>query len=114
MITDTEWNIITNKAFPKRPLKAPPFLATRVLAAIEAEETRLAGTWWAQWRWMTRMTVAVSLLVGMGAFYLFQHAALPLDVALDGRSNQHEAIQMASADMKTADDSSALVLGFDS
>jgi hypothetical protein len=114
MINDNEWTIISQKAFPKRSIKAPPFLATRVLAAIGAEETRLASTWWGQWRWMARLTIAASLLVGVGAFYLFQHAALPLDVALDGRSNQHEAIKMASAELKTPDDSGALILGLDS
>jgi hypothetical protein len=114
MITDNEWNNIAEKVFPAKGVKAPPFLWTRILAKIEAEETRRASIWWLQWRWMERVTVAVGLLVSIGAFYLFQNAALPLDVALDGRSNQHQALQIATAEMPTADETAVLVIGLDS
>jgi len=114
MITDNEWDKIAKKAFPMKGVKAPPFLWTRVLAGIESEETRRASIWWLQWRWMERVTVAVGLLVSIGAFYLFHNAALPLDVALDGRSNQQQALQIATADMSTADESAVLVIGLDS
>ena len=113
MITDHEWSIITQKAFPAAaPAKAPPFLWTRVLAAIMVEESRRSGLWWMQWRWMSRVTVAVGLLVSLGTFYLLQNTAtLPLDVALEGRSNQHQAIRLATTDMSTADESGILIVG---
>src|SRR5258708_3428361 len=103
MITENEWNIISKKAFPAKGVKAPPFLWTRVLTAIEAEETRREGSWWLEWRWMTRLTVAVGLLVSLGAFFLSQNSALPLDGALSGTSVQQQALQIASADMPTSD-----------
>jgi len=114
MITDPEWNIISQKAFPNHAEKAPPFLWTRILAAIETEETRRSSVWWMQWRWMSRLTVAVGLLVSLGTFYLLQNAAVPLDMALDGRSNQHQAIQLASADTSSVDESAVLIIGLDS
>jgi hypothetical protein len=116
MITDHEWSIIAKKAFPAAPpVKAPPFLWTRILSAIETEETRRSGLWWMQWRWMSRVTVAVGLLVSLGAFYLLQNAAVPpLDVALEGRTNQHQAIRLATADMSTAEESGVLIVGLDS
>jgi len=114
MITDYEWNEIAKKAFPARSVKAPPFLWTRILARIEAEEARQASTWWLQWRWMSRVTLMVGLVVSLGAFYLFQHAALPLEIALDGRSNQHQALKIASANVSSTDESAVLLLGLDS
>jgi len=115
MITDHEWSVIAKKAFPATaPGKAPPFLWTRILSAIEAEENRRSGLWWMQWRWMSRVTVAVGLLVSLGTFYLLQNASGPLDVALDGRSNQHQAIRMASADTSSVDESAVLIVGLDS
>jgi len=114
MITDNEWDRIANKAFPMRAVKAPPFLWTRVLAKIESEETRRASVWWLQWRWMGRLTMAVGLLVGLSAYYLIEGSVTPLDMALEGRSDQHQAIMLASSDMPTADDSAVLVVGSDS
>ena len=64
---------------------------------------------------MSQVTFAVGLLVSIGAFYLFQNAGVPsLDVALDGRSNQHQAIRVATANMDTADESAVLIVGLDS
>ena len=114
MIPDNEWKTISAKAFPKREAKVPPFLWTRILAAIESEELRRASAWWMQWRWMGRVTVAAALLVSLGTFYMLQQAAVPLDVALEGRSSQHQAIQLASADASASEDSTALVVGLDS
>ena len=114
MITDPEWNHISKTAFPLKAAKAPPFLWTRLLSAIEAEESRRAQSWWMQWRWMSRLTVSVGLLVSLGAFYLTQHAAVPLDIALDGQSTQQQALEIARADMPTSDDSAVLVVGLDS
>lgn len=114
MITDHEWNIIVQKAFPAKAPKAPPFLWTRVLSAIETEENRRSSQWWMQWHWMSRVTMAVGLLVSLGTFYLLQNAMVPLDIALDGRSNQHQAIRMASADPSSVDESAVLIVGLDS
>jgi hypothetical protein len=116
MITDHEWSVISKKAFPDRgPAKAPPFLWTRILSAIETEEVHRASLWWTQWRWMTRVTVAVGLLVSVGAFYLFQNSSMaPLDAALEGQSNQHQAIRLATADMSSAEQSAVLIVGLDS
>jgi hypothetical protein len=114
MITDHEWNMITKKAFPGKPEKAPPFLWTKLLARIEAEETRRSSTWWVQWRWMSQLTVATGVLVSLGAFYLIHNSILPLGAALDGQSDQHLALQIANMDLRTSDDTAAMVLGLDS
>jgi hypothetical protein len=114
MITDYEWNIISKKAFPAKTLKAPPFLWTRLLARLESEEARRAATWWMQWRWMSRVTAMIALFVTVGAFYLIQRAALPLEAALDGRSNQETALQIATSDNLTPADTAGVVVGIDS
>src|ERR1041384_3688791 len=108
MVTDEEWIYIRQKAYPQKAVNAPPFLWTRILARIEGEEKRRASLWWMQWRWMGRLAIAASLLVGLGTYILLQHAALSLDAALEGRSNQQHAIQIATADMPTSDDSAVL------
>ena len=114
MITDNEWNIIAKKAFPVRAVKAPAFLWTRILALIESEERRRASVWWMQWRWMSRVTATVGLIVAIGVFYLAQHAMTPLDAALEGRSNQEQALQVASLDNPTPADTVGIVVGLDS
>ena len=111
MITDHEWSIIAQKAFPYKTVQAPPFLWTRILARIHTEETRRASSWWLQWRWMSRVTATMALLVTLGAFYLLQRAATPLEAALEGRSNQEQALQLASADTLTPGDSVELFVG---
>ena len=72
MTTDHEWNIIAKKAFPVKTVKAPAFLWTRILARIEAEETRRESSLWTQWRWLGRLTATVGLVVGIAAFYLLK------------------------------------------
>src|SRR6266566_4982082 len=114
MITDREWNIISQKAFPQKAVKAPAFLWTRVLALIESEETRRAQTWWVHWRWMGRLTATIGILVSLGAFYLLQNEGVPLDAALDGRSNQELSLQIAQSGTQTVDDSVSNILGLDS
>jgi hypothetical protein len=114
MMTDREWNIISQKAFPQKAVKAPAFLWTRVLALIESEETRRAQSWWMQWRWMVRLTAMVGILVSIGAFYLFQHEVMPLDAALDGRSNQEVALQLTGSENLSVADSAGIVIGLDS
>jgi|ERR1019366_3169658 hypothetical protein len=114
MITDHEWNTISQKAFPRRAVKAPAFLWTRILALIESEETRRASTWWMQWQWMGRLTATIGLVVTLGVFYLIQHEGVPLEAALDGRSNQEQAIQLATTDDLTPVDTIGIVLGVDS
>jgi anti-sigma-K factor RskA len=114
MITEPEWNIISRKAFPQKSAKAPPFLWTRILALIESEEARRASTWWMQWRWMSRVTATIGLIVAIGVFYLVQYAMTPLDAALEGRSNQEQALQVASLDNPTPADTVGILLGLDS
>ena len=94
MITDPEWNIITRKAFPGQSVKAPPFLWTRILARIEAEEARLGSTWWMQWRWVGRLTATVGLVVGLAAFYVLRPSVGSLD---------DTTIQLASYDTDAGD-----------
>jgi hypothetical protein len=114
MITDREWSIISKKAFPQLAVKAPAFLWTRVFALIESEATRRSQTWWMQWRWMFRLTATVGILVSLGAFYLLQNEVIPLEAALDGRSNQEVALQIANTDDLTTADTVGAVLGLDS
>jgi hypothetical protein len=115
MITDNEWNKIAAKAFPQKTVQAPPFLWTRILSGILAEENRVSSTWWLQWRWMGRLTATVGVLVALGAFYLIQHEATPLEAALDGRSSQEQALQLASMDTTSQDTSAAgMLVGLDS
>ena len=114
MITDQEWNIISRKAFPQKAAKAPPFLWTRILAFIQSEEARRASTWWMQWRWMSRLTATIGLLVAVGVFYLARHTVVSLDAVLEGRSNQEQALQLASLDNPTPADTVGLLLGLDS
>ena len=114
MITDREWSIISQKVFPQKAWKAPAFLWTRVLALIESEEVRRAQTWWMQWRWMFRLTATVGIFVSLGAYYLLQNDPISLDAALDGRSNQEVALQLASSENPTPADTAGVVLGLDS
>ncbi len=94
MITDNEWNIIVKKAFPAHSVKAPPFLWTRILSRIESEETRRSSVWWMQWRWLSRLTATVGLIVGLAAFYLLRPSITLLD---------DTTIQLASYDMDTGE-----------
>lgn len=97
-MTEQEWNIIKNAVFSKQPARAPAFLWTRILARIEAEEGRYISSWWSQWAWMARFTVAVGIMVTLGAFFVLKDAELPLEPAiLEGHSAQHQAIQIAKA-----------------
>ena len=114
MISDREWNIISQKAFPQKAVKAPAFLWTRILALIESEEARRSQTWWVHWRWMGRLTATIGILVSLGAFYLLQNEATPLDAALDGRSNQEMALHIAQFGTQNIDDSIGNILGIDS
>jgi len=114
MITDQEWKIIAEKAFPHNAVKAPPFLWTRILARIRSEEAVAASTWWMQWRWMTRVTATIGIVVTLGAFYLLQHSVNSLDGALEGRTNQEQALQVADFDNPTPADTAGIVVGLDS
>ena len=103
MITDPEWNIISNKAFPVKSAKAPAFLWTRILARIESEESRRGLVWWAQWRWLGRLTATVGLIVGVGAFYLLRPTVSVFEAT---------TVQLASSDTDGGD--SDLLPGADS
>lgn len=104
-----QWVDISQRAFARTPVQAPPFLWTRVLAGIEQQEQESAP-WWIQWRWMTGVTSVASVVVSLAALYVFTNAAPSLEALLDGHSAQQQAIQLAS--MPTGPDQSAgLVLG---
>ena len=109
---------ITQHVFAERSRQTPPFLWTRVQAAIEAEEARrgtLWAPWWAQWRWMTRLTVTAALLVGVGSAYLLHQTKPPLESILQGRAPQQSAIQVASTRWVSPDQTAMqLVLGDES
>ena len=111
MITDREWDYIAKKVFSRKQAKAPAFLWTRVLSAIEAQENASGGLWWAQWRWMTQVTAAVGLAVLMGAAYLYTASAPPLEALLQGRSTQQKAIQLATRPWNNSNDAIVLVMG---
>src|SRR6185312_11146744 len=102
---------LSTRIFSHRSVQAPPFLWTKVLAGIEAQEASRSAPWWVQWRWMSRLTMAAAVLASVGSVYLFNQSTLSLERALEGGSNQH-AIQEARAATDPGA-SIALVLGGD-
>ncbi len=105
-----EWVALSQKAFARREQKAPAFLWTRVLAGIEAQEESQALPWWSQWRWMSRVTSVASLAVSLGSFYLFHNDSPSLELFLQGRGPKQQAIQMASTQSASRDQSAVLAL----
>lgn len=104
-----EWVALSSHVFSAKPRQAPAFLWTRVLADIEAQQAAAQG-WWMEWRWMARVTIAASLLVGLGSYYLLSQTAVPLETALEGVSPQQEAIQIASASISNPEESMTALL----
>jgi anti-sigma factor RsiW len=106
-----EWVLLSSRVFSQEERKAPPYLWTRVLAGIEAQE-RQPAAWWLEWRWMARVTMAASLFIGLASVYLLRQSTVPLEAALEGRSDGQAAIQLASASVNDYDATvSALVAG---
>jgi anti-sigma factor RsiW len=106
-----EWVTLSQRVFSAQPVQAPPYLWTRVLAGIEAQELAQSQPWWIQWRWMSRLAVGMTLAVGLAAVYVFQQASSNVDPLLAGHSGQNSAIQLASSRLSNADDSADLALG---
>lgn len=105
-----EWVAISHKAFAEKNLQAPPFLWTRVLAGIEAQEAAQGAPWWVQWRWMSRVTSVVSVVVSLGALYLYQNTTPSLESLLQGRSAQQQAIQLATNSVDSRDQAAVLAV----
>src|SRR6185295_12582702 len=97
---DPEWESLSRKVFPEKNPKAPAFLWTRILAAIEIQESERA-VWWRQWRWMSRLATAMTLLVSLaaGAVLYEDLQGVPLDSLLKGTnaSSQNTVVAEASA-----------------
>lgn len=90
-----EWVTLSQKAFRRPEVKAPPFLWTRVLAAIEAQEDQRTE-WWRQWQWMSRLASVMTLLVSLAAGLVFyqSYQGAPMEHLLSGITNPQQASQM--------------------
>jgi len=88
MNEEQEWEQLSRRLFNRPEVKAPPYLWTRILAAIEAREEQLSA-WWRQWRWMGRLASAMALLVfiAAGAVIYEESQSVPLDNLLEGTSS---------------------------
>lgn len=114
MISDHEWSILAGKLLKRKAVKAPPFLWTRVLSAIESEERRQEGIWWMQWHWIKRVTLAAVILVSIGVFYMMDQGSAPLEDVLDGRTTVQGSLHLANVGSLTIDDSAFMLVGADS
>jgi anti-sigma factor RsiW len=104
-----EWKLVRTRTLSDDPLKAPPYLWTRIREAIERQEALLGRPWWLQWRWMVRVTLGTAAAMSLGAFYLWQDA--PLEPLLEGQPASHSALQLASAQGSDAEAPMLLALG---
>ena len=105
----SEWRTISSEVLPSSDIKAPPYLWTRIRAAIEQEEPRMEMPWYLQWRWMIRLTAGTAAIIGLGAFYLWQET--PLEPLLQGQPASHSALQLADAELAGDDAPVLLALG---
>ena len=80
----------------QRAVKAPPYLWTRVLAAIEAQEAALQNLWWGQWRWMTRLTAVTTFALGIALFLVYRNTSTNVEPLLEAQTGRSSAIQLAS------------------
>src|SRR5258708_826594 len=94
-ISNDPWEPISQKLFPPLEAKAPPFLWTRILSAIEAREKELAA-WWGQWRWMGRVAAAMTVLVTVSAGAIFYEVSqgVPLESLLRGMTSPQQSAQL--------------------
>lgn len=129
-----EWVVLSRKAFHKQSVKAPPFLWTRVLAAIEAQEEKRGAGWWAQWRWphhlsdfdwgnpiasrevvgwMARVAAVASLLVSLGAGLVFFQSsqAVSLETLLRGETSPQMAKRFSNGQDSASWEVTAGILG---
>lgn len=109
MITPEEWSVLAQKTLRGTPVKAPPFLWTRIQSQIEAEEAQRAP-WWSQWRWMTGLTLTASIAIGAIFLTLKPGWDMPLEALLEGQPHPHVAIQIASTRWVNPDHTAGLVL----
>ena len=110
MMTAEEWKALAQKTLRAQPVKAPPFLWTRILQGIEAQEA-LRAPWWTQWLWMTRLTLAAGATVAAFVIYSLQPTQeLPLETLLEGQSHPHAAIQVASTRWINPEHTAGIVL----
>src|SRR4051812_6363206 len=92
---DPKWKSLSRKLFPDHAVQTPPFLWTRILTAIEAQESALANAWWRQWRWMTRWAAAAAVLVTVSAGWVFyDESQASLDQLLHGITNTRQEAQL--------------------
>jgi|GEM_PF-1826439 len=110
MMTPQEWSALSQKTLRPKAVKAPPFLWTRIQAAIEAQEA-LKAPWWIQWRWMTRFTLTASALAMIISFLLLNPIKeVPLENLLEGQPHVQEAIQVASSRLVNTDHTAGFIL----
>ncbi len=110
--TPYEWEVLSRKVFPKRLIQAPPFLWTRILATIENIEKKQAKTWWAQWRWMGRVTVAAAVAVSLGmGILIYQSGGVPLETLLRGNNASGQVLRLSKQQAPTTEEVTAWILG---
>ncbi len=112
-MTEQEWLKVKNKAFPPQAEKAPPYLWTRVLTHLEEEESRRGSLGWWQWRWMGRMTLAISLAAALAVFYLIRQENIAPEAAFEGPTDEQKALQLVRSESMGGPDSAIVLSGFD-
>lgn len=113
MSLDEEWPVIARKVFSRKTVSAPPYLWTRILAGIEAEEQKRAGAWWLQWSFMRQVTAAVALFVLMGTGYVLlkSYQGIPIDLLVEGQTRPVNTIRLSMSHAPTRTEVTAWVLG---
>ena len=111
---DPDWNPISDKAFPHRTAKAPPYLWTRILARIEELEALRDSVWWMQWRWMGKVVAITGLVVAMAIFFFVEHDMAAPEKALEAHAEQQQSLEMANSDVAAPEESAIILTGFDS
>jgi len=106
MMNPEEWQRLKEATLRAEPVKAPPFLWTRINAAIIAREEAQAP-WWLQMRWLTGMAITA---VGVSLFVLKPSRDLPLESLLEGQPHVHAAIQIASTRWANPDHTAGFIL----
>jgi hypothetical protein len=105
-MTPEEWNRLAEATLRGKPVKAPPFLWTRIQATIEAQEESRAP-WWLQWRWLSGMALTA---VAVSFFVLKPSKDLPLESLLAGQPHVYTAIQVASTRWINPDHTAGFIL----
>jgi hypothetical protein len=99
MSDERQWQPISEKLFRGTQVPAPPFLWTRILAAIEQREQELA-VWWRQWRWMGRVAAVMTVLVTLSAGWVFyENTQNRIEQVFYGITTPQQSFEIASADI---------------